>query len=63
MKSLVINKQRILKMQARYELVEELKRLLLEALKQRLNNRELYAKYLHNFIVQVFIALSRACSE
>ena len=44
-------------MQARYELVEELKRILLESLRQRLNNKELYAQYLHNFIVQVIVLL------
>jgi hypothetical protein len=40
-------------MQARHELIEELKSLLLKRLQERISNKEEYSKHLHNFIVQV----------
>jgi hypothetical protein len=50
-------------MQARHELIEELKTLLLKKLQERVSNKEEYSNHLHNFIVQVQNSLTQGNAE
>jgi hypothetical protein len=50
-------------MQARHELIEELKIILLKKLQERVSNKEEYSRHLHNFIVQVQNPLTKGDAE
>ena len=65
-KSSVINRERITKMQTRYELVEKLRELLQEKFKSIVSDQAQYKELMHKFILQVHISLDnlhRVCSE